>query len=136
MASVTKRKLKSGAVVYELRVFRGRDARTSRPTTVEISPLDIHKALMPVAQDLLEGIREAFENTPAEMAEDILERGITLSGGGALMDGLAERLTDMLNLPVNVGENPQDDVAVGCCMAASDDRLASALQQSGCLIEL
>ena len=42
----------------------------------------------------------------------------------------------MLNLPVTVGENPQDDVAVGCCAAAADDRIAQRFLQSGCLIEL
>ena len=70
------------------------------------------------------------------MAEDILQRGVFLSGGGALLDGIAERLGEMLNLPITIGENPPDDVAVGCCLAASDDRIAQRLIQSGCMIEL
>ena len=47
-----------------------------------------------------------------------------------------DRLSDMLNLPVRIMENPQDHVARGCCLVASDNRLAQHLQQTGCLIEL
>ena len=103
---------------------------------MSITARDIRNAIMPPLESLLETIREAFENTPAEMAEDILQRGVFLSGGGALLDGLADRLSEMLGLTVTVGENPQDDVAVGACIAASDDRAAQRFAQSGCLIEL
>lgn len=116
--------------------LRGRDARTGKPATVDITAHDVHNAIMSTLDSLLESIREAFENTPAEMAEDILQRGVFLSGGGAQLDGLSERLSDMLNMPVTVGENPQDDVSRGCCIAASDVRLAQRLAQTGCLIEL
>ena len=116
--------------------LRGRDARTGKPATVGITARDIRNAIMPPLESLLETIREAFENTPAEMAEDILQRGVFLSGGGALLDGLADRLSEILGLTVTVGENPQDDVAVGACIAASDDRAAQRFAQSGCLIEL
>lgn len=87
-------------------------------------------------ESLLESIREAFENTPAEMAEDILQRGVFLSGGGALLDGLSDRLSELLGMPVTLGENPQDDVAVGTCIAAADEHVAARFAQSGCLIEL
>ena len=116
--------------------LRGRDARSGKPATVEINAQDIHKAIMPTVDNLLETIREAFENTPAEMVEDILQRGVFLSGGGAQLDGLCERLADMLSLSITVGEKPQDDVALGCCIAASDDRIAQRFAQTGCLIEL
>ena len=116
--------------------LRGRDARTGKPATVSITAQDVHKAIMPPLETLLESIRDAFENTPAEMAEDILQRGVFLSGGGALLGGLPEKLGEMLGMPVTVGENPQDVVSVGCCIAASDDRVAQRLAQSGCLIEL
>lgn len=58
------------------------------------------------------------------------------SGGGALLEGLSDRLSEMLNLQVAVGENPQDDVAVGACMAASNERLMQKIEQSGCLTEV
>ena len=58
--------------------LRGRDARTGKPSTVGITARDIRNAIMPPMEALLESIREAFENTPAEMAEDILQRGVFL----------------------------------------------------------
>jgi len=116
--------------------LRGRDAKTGKPSTATINALDIQRAILPVLDDLLETIREAFENTPAELAEDILANGIHLSGGGALLEGLRERLANLLNVPVSIGENPQDEVALGCCIAASDDRVYQKLSASGCLLEV
>lgn len=116
--------------------LRGRDARTGRPATAEINALDIQRAILPPLDHLLETIREAFENTPAELAEDILTHGIHLSGGGALLEGLRERLAALLKLPVNIGEQPQDEVALGACIAASDDKIAQKLASTGCLLEV
>ena len=115
--------------------LRGRDARTGKPSAAEINALDIQRAILPALDNLLETIREAFENTPAELAEDILANGIHLSGGGALLTGLPERLSALLNIPVSVGEAPQDEVALGACIAASDDRIYQKLSASGSIIE-
>ncbi len=116
--------------------LRGRDARTGKPATAEITSLDVQRAILPPLDSLLESIREAFENTPAELAEDLLTNGIHLSGGGALLEGLRERLTNLLGIPVNISENPQDEVARGACIAASDDKIYQKLQQTGCLLEV
>ena len=116
--------------------LRGRDARTGKPATAEINSLDVQRAILPALDNLLESIREAFENTPAELAEDLLTNGIHLSGGGALLEGLRERLAAMLNIPVNISENPQDEVARGACIAASDDKIYQKLQLTGCLLEV
>ena len=103
---------------------------------MDITAEDIHKALLPPLQNLAESIRDAFENIPPELAEDILPQGMYLSGGGAQLDGLSDRLGEMLHLNVMVHENPQDDVAVGACLAASNDRLAQKIAMSGCLIDV
>ena len=87
--------------------LRGRDARTGKPATAEINALDVQRAILPALDGLLESIREAFENTPA-----------------------------MLNIPVNISENPQDEVARGACIAASDDKIYQKLQLTGCLLEV
>ena len=116
--------------------LRGRDARTGRPATAEINALDIQRAILPALDNLLESIREAFENTPAELAEDMLTHGIHLSGGGALLEGLRERLSSLLNVPVSIGENPQDEVALGACIAASDDKIYQKLIATGSLLEV
>lgn len=116
--------------------LRGRDAVTGRPTTAEINALDIQRAILPVLDDLIESIRDAFDNAPAEFAEDMLANGIHLSGGGAQLAGLKDRMSTMLNLPVTIGENPQDEVAIGACIAAADERTAQKLIASGCAIEV
>ena len=115
--------------------LRGRDARTGKPAAAEINALDIQRAILPALDNLLETIREAFENTPAELAEDILANGIHLSGGGALLTGLPERLSALLNMPVSISETPQDEVALGACIAASDERIYQKLSASGSIIE-
>ena len=128
--------MRSPTLIRQKASLRGRDAATGKPTTVEITAADVHNALQPPLEALVESIRDAFENIPAELAEDILPQGIYLSGGGAQLEGLSERLGDMLHLNVMAHENPQDDVALGACMAASNDRLAQKISLSGCLIEV
>jgi len=116
--------------------LRGRDAATGKPSTVEITAADVHNAIQPPLEALVENIRDAFENIPAELAEDILPQGLYLSGGGAQLEGLGDRLGEMLGLQVTIDENPQDDTALGLCMIASSDRLMQKFEQSGCLIEI
>lgn len=125
-----------GFVENEEVSLRGRDARSGKPATVSVTARDIHNAIMPCVDMMVENIREAFENTPEELASDILERGIYLSGGGALLDGLNKKLGDTLGIAVTVSATPQDDVARGLCMTASDDRLAQNLMQTGCMNEV
>ena len=116
--------------------LRGRDALSGKPATVDITAEDIHRALLPPLENLVEDIRDAFENIPPELAEDILPNGMYLSGGGAQLEGLSTRLGEMLHLNVLVHDNPQDDVALGACIAAANDRLAQKLSASGCLIDV
>lgn len=116
--------------------LRGRDAASGKPATVEITAADIHNAISPAVDLLVENIRDAFENIPAELAEDILPQGLTLSGGGAQLEGLSARLGEMLGLSVTMDEHPQDDAALGCCEIAANDRLMQKLTQSGCVFEI
>jgi rod shape-determining protein MreB len=120
---------------YEV-LLRGRDAHTGKPSTVSVTAKDVREALTGPLDSLVEAVREAFENTPPELAADILERGVQLSGGGAQLEGLDRRLSELLKLPVKASENPQDDVATGAGMIASDDRLFARFAQSGCVVEL
>ena len=115
--------------------LRGRDALSGKPATIDITAADIHAAITPPLELLAESVREAFEAIPPELAEDILPQGLYLSGGGALLEGLSDRLSELLRLSVTIGENPQDDVAIGAGIVAGNDRLAARLEQSGCLIE-
>lgn len=117
-------------------LLRGREAHTGKPATVSVSAADVSKAMQQPIDDLVESIREAFENTPPELAADILERGIQLSGGGCQLEGLERRIGEAIKLPVRMGDQPQDEVAAGAGMIASDDRLMSRFAQTGCVIEL
>jgi len=117
-------------------LLRGRDAHTGKPATVTVTAADVRKALQRPIDDIVESIREAFENTPPELAADILERGIQLSGGGCQLDGLERRIGEAIKLPVRYGEAPQDEVAAGAGMIASDERLLNRFAQTGCAIEL
>lgn len=128
--------MRSPSLIRQKVSLRGRDAASGKPATVEITAQDVHNAVQPPLEALVESIRDAFENIPAELAEDILPQGLTLSGGGARLEGLAERLGEMLDLKVSIDENPQDDTALGLCMIASSDRLMQKFEQSGCLIEI
>lgn len=117
-------------------LLRGRDAQTGKPSTVSITAKDVYEALKRPVDDIVESIREAFENTPPELCADILERGIQLSGGGSKLEGLAKRIGDATRLPVRISDEPQDDAAAGAGMIAADDRLYSRFMQSGCVIAL
>ena len=128
--------MRNPSLIRQKVTLRGRDAASGKPNTVEITAADVHNAIQPPLEALVENIRDAFENIPPELAEDILPQGLYLSGGGALLEGLGDRLGEMLGLHVTIDENPQDDVALGCCMIAASDRLMTKFEQSGCLIEI
>jgi len=92
---------------------RGRDMLTGLPKTVVIGSEDIRRALdEPVTQNI-DAIRGTLDKTPPELAADIMDRGIVLAGGGALLQGLDERLRRETHMPVHVAESPLTCVAVG-----------------------
>ena len=92
---------------------RGRDMLTGLPKTVVMSSDEVRHALDdPVAQ-VLDAIRQTLDKTPPELAADIMDRGVMLAGGGALLTGLDERLRHETHMPVHVADSPLTCVAVG-----------------------
>jgi rod shape-determining protein MreB len=92
---------------------RGRDMLSGLPKTVVLSSEEIRHALdEPVAQ-IIDAIRSTLDKTPPELAADIMDRGIVLAGGGALLHGLDERLRHETQMPVHLAESPLTCVAVG-----------------------
>ena len=92
---------------------RGRDMLTGLPKTVVMSSDEVRHALEdPVAQ-VLDAIRQTLDKTPPELAADIMDRGVMLAGGGALLTGLDERLRHETHMPVHVADSPLTCVAVG-----------------------
>ena len=93
--------------------IRGRDLVAGVPKILTLSSVQVREALSETIDIIVEAVRQALERTPPELASDILERGIILTGGGALLRGLDKRLRQETNLPVNVADDPLTCVVRG-----------------------
>jgi rod shape-determining protein MreB and related proteins len=92
---------------------RGRDMLTGLPKTVILSSEEVRHALEePIAQ-IIDAIKSTLDKTPPELAADIMDRGIVLAGGGALLQGLDQRLRQETHMPTHLAESPLTCVAVG-----------------------
>lgn len=92
---------------------KGRDLVQGIPTVCEVSSEEIREALNEPINQIIEAIRQSLEQTPPELSADILDRGIMLTGGGALLKGLDERIKMETNLPVHVVDEPLTAVVRG-----------------------
>lgn len=92
----------------------GRNLITGLPKTMRITSDDITEAVDEPLQHLIESIHGVLEHTPAELAADIFDYGILLTGGGAELFGLCEAVADALKVPCSVAEDPQTNVVIGC----------------------
>ena len=101
---------------------KGRDLVSGIPKTVEVSSDEIRQALKDCVTQIVDAIKRALEKTPPELAVDILDRGIVLTGGGSLLKGLDQNIRERTNLPANVSERPLTDVVRGTGMVLSDIR--------------
>lgn len=106
--------------VYMESQVHGRDLLTGLPRAVVVTDADIREALASSIRELVEGIKDMLETTPPEILSDIMHTGITLSGGGALISGLAEFLQKVLKIPVFVVEDPLSAVARGTGVILDD----------------
>lgn len=92
---------------------RGRDLVTGLPKTVTLSSYEIRNALKESFMQILEAVRATLEDCPAELSGDIVDRGIILTGGGALMKGMEEWLSNEIFVPVQLAAAPLESVAIG-----------------------
>lgn len=92
---------------------KGRDLVGGIPKTTEVSSVEIREALNESITQIVEAVRQTLERTPPELSADILDRGIMLTGGGALLKGLDERIRMETNLPVHVADDPLTAVVRG-----------------------
>ncbi|KKB37111.1 rod-share determining protein MreBH [Bacillus thermotolerans] len=92
---------------------RGRDLVTGLPKVVEVSSHEIQEALKESLLAILEVIRATLETSPPELSGDIVERGIVISGGGALLNGMQEWLSEEIIVPVHLAPSPLESVAIG-----------------------
>jgi rod shape-determining protein MreB and related proteins len=92
---------------------KGRDLVGGIPKTAEVSSVEIRDALNENISQMIEAIKQTLERTPPELSADILDRGVMLTGGGALLKGLDERIRMETNLPVHVADDPLTAVVRG-----------------------
>lgn len=93
--------------------IRGRDLISGLPKTIEITSKEIYEAMKEPIYNILEAIKSTLEKTPPELAADVMEQGIMLTGGGALLNGIDLLIKKETGMPVHIAENPLDCVAIG-----------------------
>ncbi|MFS0822540.1 rod shape-determining protein [Bacillus timonensis] len=93
--------------------IRGRDLLTGLPKTIEITAEEISRALHDTVYAIVDAVKNTLEKTPPELAADIMDRGIVLAGGGALLRNLDKVISEETSMPVLIAENPLDCVAIG-----------------------
>ncbi len=102
--------LEEPEIYYEV---KGRDLVSGLPQTIQISSFEIQEALRETVEQIVEGIKECLEKTPPELASDIMDRGIIMAGGGAMLHGLDKLIGYETHMPVYVCEEPLLAVARG-----------------------
>ncbi|MFA5525135.1 MAG: rod shape-determining protein, partial [Tissierellales bacterium] len=99
---------------------RGRDLISGLPKNIDISSSEIYEAMKEAIANIIDAIKFTLEKTPPELASDIMEQGIMLTGGGALLEGLDKLIKSETGMPIRIAENPLDCVAIGTGKALED----------------
>lgn len=92
----------------------GRDLVTGMPKNIDIYAADVTEAILPFIHQVMDALRFTLEKTPPELATDVMERGLLISGGGAQIDGLVDFLTQEMHMPILLSPHPEEDVLYGC----------------------
>ena len=106
---------------------KGRDLRSGTPKEVNISEEDTAEALNPILKDIVSSIKKALENTPPELSADLVDMGLTLTGGGSLLNNIDKRFSKETGLPVNVADDPLSCVAIGTGKALDQEETFSSV---------
>jgi rod shape-determining protein MreB len=110
-------------------VVKGRDLVAGIPKTIEINSEDAREALSEPVSSIIEAAKIALERTPPELAADIADNGIVLSGGGALLTNMDVRLREETGLPIMLAEDPFTAVVMGCGRCLDDIDLLKDITQ-------
>jgi rod shape-determining protein MreB and related proteins len=111
--NVSLQKVKISADGERKMEIRGRDLITGLPKVIEIGEEEIREALSEPVASIVDAIKTNLEKTPPELAADIMDKGIMLTGGGALLRGLDKLIHNETHMPIHIAESPLDCVAVG-----------------------
>jgi len=96
--------------------FRGRDLLTGLPRSIEVTSAQIREAIEPSVQSIVDSVKDTIEETPPELVADIMDQGIYLAGGGALLKGLDTRIAEATQMAVHIADDPLTCVARGTGM--------------------
>lgn len=113
-------------------IARGRDLVSGLPRSVEVSEAQIREGIVEPLRGIVEAIKATLEETPAELSADVMERGIVLTGGGALLRGIDRMLKEEMQMPVRAAEDPMSCVVIGAGRALEQmDKFAEAFEPVG-----
>ena len=104
---------------------KGRDIRSGTPKEVNISEEDSSEALNPILKEIVSGIKKALEHTPPELSADLVDMGLTMTGGGSLLKNIDKRFSKETGLPVNIADDPLSCVAIGTGKALENQEIFS-----------
>jgi len=108
-------------------LMKGRDIRTGTPKEISLTEEDACEALMPILTQMLAAIKEALESTPPELSADLVDMGLVLTGGGALLKNIDKLISKDTGLPVTIADNPLECVAIGTGKALENEELFSTM---------
>ena len=108
-------------------VMKGRDIRSGTPREINLKEEDTAAALKPTLDVMMNGVKTALENTPPELSADLVDMGLTLTGGGALLKNIDKRFSKETGLPVHIADDPLSCVAVGTGKALDQEETFSTM---------
>jgi rod shape-determining protein MreB len=111
--------------------IRGRDLLGGLPKTVTLGSEEIREALDEPLGHIVEAVKETLDRTPPELSGDIMDRGITLAGGGALLAGFEQRLRDECQMPCQLAESPLECVAIGSGLSLEEFETIRRAERNG-----
>jgi rod shape-determining protein MreB len=114
----------------------GRDTVSGLPRTVEITSAQIRDAIAEPVTAIIDAVKSTLDRTPPELAADIMDRGIYLSGGGALLAGITQRVTHETGMPCYVAPDPLYAVAIGSGLALENIEAMRGMMSSPGLDQL
>ena len=106
---------------------KGRDLRSGTPKEVNITEEDSSEALDGILTEIVNGIKDALENTPPELSADLVDMGLTLTGGGSLLKNIDKRFSRETGLPVHIADDPLSCVAIGTGKALEQEETFSSM---------
>ena len=106
---------------------KGRDLRSGTPKEVNITEEDSSEALDGILKEIIGGIKDALENTPPELSADLVDMGLTLTGGGSLLKNIDKRFSRETGLPVHIADDPLSCVAIGTGKALDQEETFSTM---------